>query len=282
MEQKFQLLSVKPILKDKLIHLIFSLDLDEDTIPDNVYLMQEKPRRHVSCETVVSGRTLDLRLKEWPVPNSTYSLIIEPGKIFSITENPLEDFLPIHFSFKSEVTSTVKIISPTNFEEITGDLKVTWQESGANPTLKYYVEVATENIFQNLVFKTAIDKTINPDADNKYTFVLSSITEPGQYFIRVRAENNKEYGKWSEVISIVLPKEKTVVPNPQPEEKEKPKGPEILDLTKQENKKPLEPSIVETAKKVIYQDELPKSFDIVFSIPVNIEDAKVKIERREF
>nr|DAP54852.1 MAG TPA: hypothetical protein [Caudoviricetes sp.] len=288
MEQHFQLLSISHSLKDKLIHLTFSLDIDEESVVDNIYLMQEKPRKIVPCKVIVDGRNIDVKLNDWPIPNIQYSLIIEPGKILSITEDKLEYLLPAHVEFKSEVTSEIKIISPSNFEEITDGLKVRWKEIGVNPTLRYYVEISTENTFYNIVFNTVVDKTIQPCVENEYTVELPTIKTPGQYYIRIRAENEKEYGRWSKIISVVLPKEKTVVPNPQPEDKEKPKGPEILDLTKEPEKKkatpalPEKPSIVETEKHVVYKDDLPSSFDISFTVPVSIEEATVRIERREF
>lgn len=283
MEQRFQLLDVKHSLKDKLIRLTFSLDLDEETIPENIYLMQERPRKIVPCEIVPDGKLVDVKLRDWPIPNIRYSLVIEPGRILSITEDKLDHILPIHVEFKSEVTSEIKILSPSNFEELSGDLKVTWQEIGVNPTQKYYLEVSTENVFYNLLTHAIIDKTIHPEAENKYTAELPSIKLPGQYFIRIRAENEKEYGKWSKVISVVIPKEKLNIPNPQPEDKAKPKGPEILDLTKTTPKESPsdKPSAVETAKQIVYED-IPSSFDISFSVPISIDNAVVKIERREF
>lgn len=286
MEQRFQLLSIKPSLKDKLIHLTFSLDVDEESVVDNIYLMQEKPRKIVPCKILVDGRIIDVKLNDWPVPNIQYSLVIEPGKILSITEDKLEHLLPAHVEFKSEVTSEIKIVSPSNFEEITDELKVRWKEIGVNPTLRYYIEISTENTFYNIVFNTVIDKTIQPCAENEYTVKLPSIKTPGQYFIRIRAENEHEYGRWSKIVSVVLPKEKPIVPNPQPEDKEKPKGPEILDLTKETEKETpslLEkPSIVKTEKHVVYEDDLPSSLDISFTVPVSIEEVAVRIERREF
>ena len=283
MEQRFQLLEIRRSLKEKLIRLTFSLDIDEETVPENIYLMQERPRKIVPCEIIPNGRIIDVKLKDWPIPNIRYSLVIEPERLLSITEDKLEHMLPIHIEFKSEVTSEIKILSPTNFEEITGDLKVVWQEIGVNPTQKYYLEVSTENVFYNLLTHAVIDKTIQPEAENKYMAELPSIKLPGQYFIRIRAENEKEYGKWSKVISVVIPKEKVEIPNPQPEDKAKPKGPEILDLTKTTPKEPVpeKPSIVETAKQIVYED-LPFSFDISFSVPISIDNATIKVERREF
>nr|DAK26692.1 MAG TPA: hypothetical protein [Caudoviricetes sp.] len=283
MEHRFQLITIKSSLKDKLIHLHFSLDLDEETVTDNVYLMQERPRKIVPCEVVVDGKSIDVKLTDWPIPNIKYSLVLEPGRILSITEDKLENILPIHVEFKSEVTSEIEIISPINFEEITGDVKVVWKEVGIHPTQKYYIEVSTENTFYNLISNAVIDKTIHPNAENKYTAELPSIKTPGQYYIRVRAENEHEYGRWSKVVSIVLPKEKIVVPNPQPkEEKEKPKRPEIIDLTKGPKKTEEKSSITETEKQIVYNDNIPAFFDIVFLSPISIDGATVKVERREF
>ena len=288
MEHKFQLLSVKPSMKDKKIQLVFSLDIDEDSVTDNIYLMQEKPRIHIPCDITVNKRTVTLALTQWPTPNVTYSLIIEPGKILSITEDKLIDFLPIKVEFKSEILTDVKILSPKNFEEVTDTLTITWQEIGPSPTRKYYVEVATENIFENLIEVAVVDKAITPDADNKYSVTFKALKKEGQYYVRVRPQNDKTYGRWSETVTFVLPKVKTTVPNPQPEEKEKPKRPEIIDLTKPSTppqKVPEEkPSIIKTPKLVVYDEYTPKEFKIEFSeeVQVDEETTKVKIERGIF
>ena len=288
MEHKFQLLSIKPSMKDKTVQLIFSLDIDEDSVVDNIYLMQEKPRTHIPCDITVKKRTVTLTLTQWPTPNVTYSLIIEPGKVLSITEEKLIDFLPVKVEFKSEILTDVKILSPKNFEEVKDELTITWQEVGPSPTRKYYIEIATENIFENLVEVAVVDKTIHPDADNKYSATFKALKKEGQYYVRVRPQNDNTYGRWSETITFVLPKTKTIVPNPQPEEKEKPKRPEILDLTKKADppqKAPEEkPSIVKTPKMVIYDENTPKEFKIEFAEEVQIkeETTKVRIERSVF
>lgn len=281
MEQRFQLLSIRPSLKDKNIRLVFSLDIDEESVPENIYLMQSSPRTIIPCSLETDGKTVTVILRDWPVPNQDYSLVIEPGKILSITEDVLEETLPIRLRFKSEVTSKVSIIAPKNFSEISGSLTVSWKEIGEASTKNYYVEISTENVFCNLIKHAVVEKSIQPDASGTYSASFPEIKESGQYFVRVRAESGKEYGSWSDTVTFVIPKEKTRVPNPQPEETKRPSRPEIVDLTK-ENAAPKKEDAEEVKRKKIAFEDLPQNFTIDFPSTISIENAVVKIERSVF
>lgn len=286
MESRFQLLNMETSLKKRSIHLIFSLDIDEDSVVDNIYLMKISPRAVVPCSLVTDGRSIDVQLQEWPVPNTDYSLVVEPGKILSITGDVLENFLPITLTFKSEVTSDVKILSPSNFDTVDGELSVTWQEIGNQPTQHYYLEAATDKTFNDLIVHEKIDKSAESNAKNCYSATLPELKEAGQYYLRIRSEDDNGYGSWSDIVTVVIPKEKTVVPNPQPEEKPRPELPEIVDYTKMESGT-VEPGTVTekqtllTPKQVAINDALPESFEIHFANTISMDEhTVVKVERR--
>ena len=153
-----------------MVTLKFSLDLEEDTIPDNVYIMRAKPRAIVPCNVEVDGRTINLVFsKSWPEAGVEYSVALATDKIKSVTDETLQKVFPIiNFEFETEVTSIVRINYPSNFSEVRSPFVVHWEEdSDHNDFSKsFYFELATENYFANLVAKGTIDKLIE-DPDQK-------------------------------------------------------------------------------------------------------------------
>ena len=282
MEYRFQLLKIRADTKTRCVKLTFSLDIEEESVPDNIYLMRKAPRGFVPCDIKVDGKQVYLYLRERPVPNTDYSLIIEPGKVFSITEEKLETVAPTTIVFDEVVTSDVKILSPTNFDEELGEIQVTWQELGESLTFHYCVEVAKENTFVNLVYHGTIDKTEQQNPLAKYTALLPAVKEPGQYYIRMRSEGPDGYGEWSETVTVVFPQEKTSVPNPQPEGgNPRPDLPEIHDFVKEEDTASTRDPVKTDTPVWVPLETTPDKFNFVFTAPVNIDNAMFHVERRD-
>lgn len=285
-EYRFQVLDIDTDLENKTVCIECSLDVDEDTVVSNVYLMQDSPRAIMPCTISVDGKEITLVLQEWPVPNCPYTLIIDDG-IRSIVGDEIESALPFHITFSSAVLSKVKLLSPSNFSDIEdGDLAFSWQETGTPCTGKFYVEVGTENVFNNVVFKSVIDKSSDMTADGIYDAIIpeKKIADPGQYYMRIRAEGSDGYGEWSEIITFVRAKERPVVPNPQPkEEKIRPELPVVEDLTKEvssdvsrETKK----NPIVSPQRTVFDDVAPESFVIEFDEPIDTTNATYRVERR--
>lgn len=290
MEYRFQLIKIEASLKDKCVHLTFALDLDEDTVTDNIWLMSQKPSAVVPCDVITDGRTVDLKLNDWPVPEKNYTLVINPGKIKSITDETLETLVPYTVVFHSEVTSTVKILSPDNFAEMddSDDIALEWQETGKELIRKYRVEIASDSSFVNIIQKASIDKA--GSTNTSFKAVLPRPESSGQYYIRLRAENDSGYGPWSDTVSIVFPVKNTEVPNPQPEkEKERPGEPEIVDLVKDSAQNLSSASVpaasasaatASSPQSFTYDDDLPEKFEIPLDEAIDIADATIVLKRK--
>jgi hypothetical protein len=139
-----------------------------------------------------------MHLQEWPAAQSEYLLRIQSG-IRSIVDDELPDSLQRVVVFKSEVLSTVNILSPSH-HEVLHALNIAWEEvsvDGNEESLvsSYYLEIAKENAFYNIVRATEVV--------GHQEIQLADI-EDGQYYLRIRAQKNGEYGRWSKVITFLI------------------------------------------------------------------------------
>lgn len=207
MYQKFDLLGIKASLKDKKVYIECTLDVEESSVSnDTVTLVARGTNRILNYDFIVNGSVIELDLKDWPVPNTEYMLVVQTG-IKSITNEPLTSALKRMITFTSEITSTVIITSPSDHEEVNA-LSLAWAETVADksmePVNSYYIEVANENVFYNLVRATNVY--------DKNEINLTDIPD-GQYYVRVRAQKGDQYGRWSETITFLY---KTISVSPSP------------------------------------------------------------------
>ncbi len=198
MYQEFSIIKISTSLIEKKIEINFSLDVDEDTATlDTLILVEKETSKIVDTNISVSRNVVQLELVNWPTPNKEYMIKIQKG-ITSIVDDILPDSLQRSLVFKSEITSVVEVQSPADHEEI-DELSISWNEKQVRPSENlvhsYYLEISTDNAFYNVVKKTeVVDK-------NKIT--LSSISN-GQYYLRVRAQKDKQYGQWSDVVTFIV------------------------------------------------------------------------------
>ena len=268
-EFEFSITLIEANLKDQSIYIYFTLELDEDSVnPDNIFLAVRNNNTGkndiVPYDININGNILRLKLNSWAVPNTKYTLLIQSG-IKSITDDNLDTAIVRNFMFKSEVTSTIDIISPSDFEEVSNNSFIcNWQEIGENKTNKYFLEVSTDNAFFNPLIQTVIR--------DKCSFTTSQL-KAGQYYIRIRAENNDSYGYWSPTKTFIINNENNV-DNPEvnpPDESDKDDDSPIIE--KDESLK-----IISTNENGI----TPISFDIVFNEDIDMSEAKITIIRSDF
>jgi len=207
MYQKFDLLGINVSMKDKKVYIECTLDVDESSVSnETITLVGKGTNRIIDYDFVVNGSVIELDLKEWPVPNVEYMLVIQAG-IRSITDEPLSAALKRMITFSSEITSTVVITSPSDYEEI-NSLKLTWSEKLTNTNMElansFYMEVANENAFYNNVRETNIY--------DKSEIVLTDIPD-GQYYVRIRAQKGDQFGRWSDTVTFLY-KSNTDTPIP--------------------------------------------------------------------
>src|SRR5574344_358632 len=191
-EYKFNILTVTPSLKEQSVFIECSLGVDAATATtENILLMQSQSKRIAPFDVIVDNRVIQLKLKEWAEPNAKYLLIVQSG-IKSVSGEDLPAALMRDIIFKSQILENVKITSPADFQKINA-LTVAWQTfdkdkkevSGKN----CYIEVAAENAFYNVLYKTSTTESS----------ILFTDLKPGQYFVRARIQDNDQYGAWSKL-----------------------------------------------------------------------------------
>lgn len=266
-EFKFSILSINTSLKDKSVFIECALDVDEDTVTPNTVILLNKTTNSIELyDAVVEGKIIQVLMKRWPEPGDEYTILIQGG-IQSVVGDKLESTLMRSFTFKSEVTSNVAIVSPTNFEKIS-ELKIVLNETGKT-TGNYYLEVAKENAFYNL--------THHSEIIGKKELILTDL-EPGQYYVRARAFEGKEYGRWSETITFVYEKAaSTEQPSTTPEAPKK------------------EDPIIDDTVPVIIVDEVVKllsspvsgttpsdRFSFTFDSPFTMDGVEITVFRGDF
>ncbi len=279
---RFQLLSVKGDIKKQSVLLKFSSDVDEETATaDNIYLMNRKAKAIVPVNIVVNRCFVYLELLKWAAPNEEYSLVVGSG-LQNIVEESFEATPPVVFTFASAVTSDIKILYPVNHMDLT-EVALKWKEinTAEEPTYvgSFYIEVALENAFYNIVYKTTIDKSSEMSDDNIYSVVLTELTEDKQYYIRIRAEKDGEYGAWSDIVTFSKNKDtqQTI-----PDVSEDAEGPIIVDYTKPAPQETVieKTPVINYSGELIYDDELPESFEFVSTTELDISNVKVSIKRK--
>ena len=236
-EYNFVVLDVRASFKEQSVFVNFSLDLDEDTVStERIYLLNQETKSIAPIKTIVDGRTLQIKLLDWAVPNNRYTLIIESG-VGSISDEVTDTSLLQDLIFESEVVSEISIINPYNYQIYRNTIDLCWQEiSSGKRANSYYIEISDDTGFHHIVRNTFIDMESdtpdNTDNDFRYKTSLAPLKDYGQYYIRMRAQDDHDnYGKWSKVITFdylePLPKKEDPIISPEedsttPSEQESP------------------------------------------------------------
>lgn len=254
MYREFGIIGIFTNLVDRTVQIEFTLDLDPDSASlDSLVLCDKSTARIIPVNIAVSKKIITLHLQEWPEAEKEYLLRIQSG-IRSIVDDELPDSLQRVIVFKSEVLSTVNVISPSH-HEVLNELHIKWEEisiDGKEESLvsSYYLEIAKENAFYNIVRSTEIT--------DRQEIQLTDIEE-GQYYLRIRAQKNGEYGRWSEVITFLVQEE-----NEDEETSEEPIFEEDLELVSQP-----------------VNGETPTSFIFVFDEEIDTENMpSIVVKRR--
>lgn len=279
---RFQLLSAKGDIKNQRVILKFSSDVDEETATaDNIYLMNRTAKAVVPVNIVVNRCFVYLELLKWAVPKEEYSLVIGSG-LQNIVEESFEATPPVVFTFESKITSDVKILYPVNHMDLT-EVALKWKEINSDKDAEYvgsfYIEIALENAFYNIVYKTTVDKSTEISADNIYSVILTELTEDKQYYVRIRAEKDGEYGAWSDTITFSKNKD---TQQSIPEVSEDAEGPTIIDYTKPVAQTTVieKTPVMKYSGELIYDDELPTSFEFTSTAELDISNVQVSVKRK--
>lgn len=199
MYRQFGLLSITTNLINKQIIVEMNSDISPSSISgEDIRVFDCTANNYVAITYEVLGPRLIITLLNDPVSNGRYIVIFQD--VENIVGEKLSKGIHNSIYFKSAIKSRVEIIKPS-FAEKVNNFVLTLNEyipdnETGEPVNRYYLEIATDNLFQNVV-QTSILTEPETEID----------IAPGQYFIRVRAQNSTEYGLWSDISTFVLTRE---------------------------------------------------------------------------
>lgn len=191
MYKAFNLSSVKLDAINKQIVLHFNFDIDEKSVEGSFLNLVSMDGDHVNFKYKVHNDNIILYLDEWPNPEKEYQILIEK-KLRNIANQFLNNAIRYKLSFDTYIVSLVNIKSPYNFQTLQ-ELTFKWEDT--ENIGQYYVEIAKENSFYNLVYSSEV-------YTNDITLTIPDML-PGQYYIRVRVQKDNQYGKWSDIVSFI-------------------------------------------------------------------------------
>ena len=269
-EFKFSVLSINSSLKEQSVFIECALDIDEDSVnADNIILMNKETKAIALFDAIVDGRIIQLKLRNWAAPNQKYTLIVQAG-IKSVVGDTLESSLFRNFTFASEITTTASFLSPVNFETIT-DMNFSWAESGEKPIGDFYIEIASDNAFYNIVQKLAA-----PGIKN---VTLADIPE-GQYYARIRVQRGEQYGVWSDTITFVKKGSLAPVQPPTPTDPESPGDETVLPVEIEDDTVIVKDTTIDT-KAVPENGVTPLTFTFAFDEDISPEGIEISIIRSD-
>ena len=195
MYQPFSLLGIDTDIRNGQIVLEFNNALDEnkkDEIAINIYERYNKI--NIIFDYAINQNKLIISLIDDPIPNTDYILKIK--NIKSILDESLPTAINTKINFKSNVISTLKILSPIQFQEVE-KLEIDLEEVANNNEdyiNSYLVQISTDTSFNNII-NSFITK------DLRTSIYLKN---PGQYFIRARIQQDESnYSKWTETVTFI-------------------------------------------------------------------------------
>lgn len=288
MVMDFSIVSVKTSLLDNAIIITFSKDIDPDSVsPDNIYVMNHDSRAAIPFDIEVDEDFIKITSKLGFEPNTDYTILVQPG-ISDLVGAELQDPLLRQVHFGGDVTNTVKVIEPIDFE-IVHEVALKWEEYDKKGKLipqksikdAFEIQIAHENAFYNVVCSTT---TVAGDMNVS----LKEPIEEGQYYFRVRARQGEQFGRWSNVGTFIFKKQEekpAPEPTPAPPQEEEPakdepqpertdSGITIIDFSsnKEAMEKPSYPLTTEVGDTTI---------PFTFLEPIDISGMKIQIRRSD-
>lgn len=190
------------------IVLSFTQDIDEDSVDNrSIYVLRDASGAHRTLTNVpIDGYETDgqlVTLKYHGLDFNTTYEIHATSKVLSILGDPLEVEFVKQFVLRSDVDSTVTILSPADYESVAPlSLKVK-EEAGASGKLfnSFQVQIASDVNFLDIVLETEMTDTSSADFD--------ALKDEHQYFMRVRATDGKDCGNWSAPVTFTVAKKAT-------------------------------------------------------------------------
>lgn len=205
MFREFNFTSITPDIDSKKIIVTMTTMIDDKTVSqDNIRLMDCSTNCFVNISFEVIGDKIFINLIESPIPNNEYHLSIKGIK--DITGIALVKGINYRVIFATVIKTEAMLITPSFSEEITDNLvfsvreyipdKFKAEKNNIFPINSFMIEVATDNLFNNVVFDTRME--------NRTVMQVMTLSN-GQYYARARVQNaDNEYGQWGPSTTFVL------------------------------------------------------------------------------
>jgi len=270
---KFCVVAVETNLKDQSVYVTFNKEVDSDSLNyDNIILaVNGSTTAPLASYSIILGddlKTLKLQFIDAPIVNRPYILVLQ-DKISDLEGKHLDKSLFRNVSFKSNVTSDIVLNNPSNFE-IISEQSFSWQEVGDNLVNSYRLQISSDTGFFNIEVNNVIkDKTV---------VTLGVPLKPGQYYYRVRAEQDNDYGVWSETRTFLVQE------SGEYEEDSVNEGTTAVT----EDEVAVEDLVGDIRNDIIVVEEkpvsgvTPDSFTFLFSEDINPSDIKISVIRSDF
>lgn len=270
---KFCVIAVETSLKDQSIFVTFNKEVNSDTLnyQNIIVALNGQVTSPLASYNIILGKdlkTLQLQFVNGIIVNQPYIVVLQ-DKISDLGGSTLDKSLFRNVIFQSAVTSTIRLDKPANFE-VVQEQKFSWTELGSNPVNSFRVQVSTDTGFHNLETDIIVkDQT---------SVTIGIVPKTGQYFYRVRAEQDDEsYGVWSDIRSFLL----------QPSTDS---ASSTADITQNDN---IEEVVIEDLVHDIRDDSLkveqmpvngttPTSFSFLFSDDIDATDIVISVIRSDF
>ena len=264
-------MAVETSLKDQCIYVHFNKEIDTDTIDVKNFMVAAQESTTASLpltDLTVSDdlKTVKISFLDTPLINTRYIIVVQ-NVVKDLEGHFLEQSLFRELYFKSTVTSTIQLLAPANFEIITNKT-FSWQEVGDTLVNSYRIQVSTDTAFNNIQINSLV---------TQLSITFGKELSKGQYYYRVRAEQDSNFGSWSEIRTFLIQenneyKEETI---------------EGATETQKEETVIIEDFVKDIKDNTLHLIGYPengqtgKAFDFVFEEDLDITDVKVTIVRRD-
>lgn len=192
MYQKFTATEINIDNASKKVIVGFTFDLDEESINNKTVYITDDHGDVINTQIEVSDTFLSLSFTDEIIPNKPYFLVVTK-EVRSLLGASIYHAIKHEFSFETTCRAKLRIVTPTNFEEIKDSFSIKWEQIDEKRDAFAYIrkEVSFDHLFENILDSSQLN-----DAP-------ISGYETGKLYIRIRAENSEsDYGEWSDPVTI--------------------------------------------------------------------------------
>lgn len=200
---------------DATIEVDFSIDIDEDTLNENTFLVVADNDKYISGKLTYQNQTAYFSPDEPLIYATTYTVTLKGSlnEDADVIRDVVGQPLPEDYTFDFTTTEHAPLLTPTilnpNHQTIVNQVEIDWTE--IEDASNYDVEICADKRFENIVYATnATSPPISPQG----------LELDKEYFVRVRAcAQEIADSDWSDTVSFyyeqeeieIIPEEKKYI-----------------------------------------------------------------------